>query len=538
MGLAAQPKIAGGAPVATPIKILPARTPPQLPPLDGPGAPRRPLVTPPQIPLGAVQQKAAAGTRTGVSTPPVYRKAQAAAVQAKPPGGALQPKAPAWPQPSSLLPARANGPQQRTPQTSGTVQRKGGGLLQQLAQPQIFKGPEVDIQNEIAAELESIAVREFGGLTVFCVGGIKLPEDLPTGADAKETLIRSVALTEVPRFGVASRYRDIKDLDALKRKIVRNTITTMFVAGQIEYLRQSGLTRECDVWVEIHYYRDRDMNQSGFHKDTLHGDTVFVNLNFVSDTDQDFLGPEYVINPPVVPEHDQKTSAALPATFRKHLSKARAGLPTPTEIGASTIPANGVVTFVDELIHHATPVYGHRKMTGKGLEAFLRQKYPTEYGYAWYARDSGRLWWTAAGIGSYLASYVSTSVAQDRKRYERWYATSFAIWSRWLDMARQPGASYDRNDLARMGLSATDIDELLDRYDPKSDDGTNPAETPRYPFERVAIPRSGTTPIRGATTPRLTRRMSVNARQGLLPARLSGKRRFFRTWVRAIKRPG
>ena len=67
MGPAAQPKIAGGAPVATPIKILPARTPPQLPPLDGPGAPRRPLVTPPQIPLGAVQQEAAAGTRTGVS---------------------------------------------------------------------------------------------------------------------------------------------------------------------------------------------------------------------------------------------------------------------------------------------------------------------------------------------------------------------------------------------------------------------------------------------------------------------------------------
>ena len=128
MGPAAQPKIAGGAPVATPIKILPARTPPQLPPLDGPGAPRRPLVTPPQIPLGAVQQKAAAGTRTGVGTPPVYRKAQAAAVQAKPPGGALQPKAPARPQPSSLLPARANGPQQWTPQTSGTVQRKGGRL--------------------------------------------------------------------------------------------------------------------------------------------------------------------------------------------------------------------------------------------------------------------------------------------------------------------------------------------------------------------------------------------------------------------------
>lgn len=464
------------------------------------------------------------------------RMAQAAmAVQAKPAGGALQPKAPARLQPASSVSARADGAQQPMRQISGTVQRKGGELLKALAQPQIFPGPEVTIQNEIADELEIIARREFSGLTVFCVGGIKLPRDLPVGGDAKETLIRNVELTEVPRFGVASRYRDIKDLGDLKRKIVRNTITTMFVAGQIEYLRQSGLTRECDVWVEIHYYRDRDMNQSGFHKDTLHGDTLFVNLNFVSDTDQDFLGPEYIVNPPVVPAHEEKTSAALPATFRRHLGKARARLPGPTEIGASTIPANGVVTFVDELIHHATPVYGHRKITGKGLEAFLKQKYPTEYGWAWYARDSGYTWWAAAGIGSWLGSWVSTPVAQNRTRYQQWYARSYPTWSRWLDMARRAGASYDRNDLARMGLPAIDIEELLDRYDPRSDDGTNPREAARYPFERVAIPRSGTTPIRGATTPRLTRRMSVNASSGLLPARLNGKRRFFRTWVRAVK---
>jgi hypothetical protein len=30
-------------------------------------------------------------------------------------------------------------------------------------------------------------------------------------------------------------------------------------------------------------------------------------------------------------------------------------------------------------------------------------------------------------------------------------------------MARRAGASYDRNDLARMGLPATDIEELLDQ---------------------------------------------------------------------------
>lgn len=102
--------------------------------------------------------------------------AQAAmAVQAKPAGGALQPKAPARLQPASSVSARADGAQQPMRQISGTVQRKGGELLKALAQPQIFPGPEVTIQNEIADELEIIARREFSGLTVFCVGGIKLP---------------------------------------------------------------------------------------------------------------------------------------------------------------------------------------------------------------------------------------------------------------------------------------------------------------------------------------------------------------------------
>jgi hypothetical protein len=194
-----------------------------------------------------------------------------------------------------------------------------------------------------------------------------------------------------------------------------------------------------------------------------------------------------------------------------------------------------VVTFVDELIHHATPVYGHRKITGKGFEAFLKQKYPKEYGWAWYARDSSRGWWAAAGTGFWLMSWVSTKTAEEQKQWRQWYASSYPTWSRWLDMARRAGASYDRTDLAGMALPTTDIEELLDRYDPGSDDGANPGQTARYPFESVAIPRSGTTPIRGATTPRLTRRMSVNARSGLLPAPLTGKRRFFRTWVRAIK---
>ena len=57
----------------------------------------------------------------------------------------------------------------------------------------------------------------------------------------------------------------------------------------------------------MHYYRARDKEMAGFHKDTR-GQTLFVNLNYhIEDQQQQGLatrGPEYVVNPSPNVTHD------------------------------------------------------------------------------------------------------------------------------------------------------------------------------------------------------------------------------------------
>jgi hypothetical protein len=97
-------------------------------------------------------------------------------------------------------------------------------------------------------------------------------------------------------------------------------------------------------------------------------------------------------------------------------------------------------------------------------------------------------------------------------------------------MTRQAKARYDRTQLSRSGLSKQHVDELIDRYDPDPDNK-------RLPFDRVSIPKAGAlAPVRSANGPRLERRMSVNALNKTLPKEVTGRRRFFRTWVRAVPR--
>lgn len=416
-------------------------------------------------------------------------------------------------------PGARGASQRQAARTPGrALQAKGGAKkLENLAQPRVFPGPEVDVQKKIVEELDAIAERELSSmLVVFCVGGVLLPEVLP---EDKETLIKAANLIEVPDSSVRNKYSLIQDNEKLKKLIVRNTISTMITAGQIDYLRTSGLTGgDWRILVEIHYYRDRFQGQVGFHKDTL-GQTLFVNLNYVND--QEIAGPEYVVNPLPVDAHDRNTAGTLPEKFRKHITKAQRNLGEPTEIGMARIPAHGVVAFVDELIHHATPLYGHRKISAADLAAFLREKFPAQYDKAVKAYDAYQktsyAWGAAATVGSWLGSWVSNSVSDSRK------------WYQWIAMTKQPKAQYDRPQLAKSGLTKQQIDELLAKYDPSSD---NPG---RFPFERVSIPKAGgTAPIRGDGRPRLERRMSVNALNKTLPKPLVGKRRFFRTWVRAV----
>src|SRR4030095_15572990 len=106
-----------------------------------------------------------------------------------------------------------------------------------------------------------------------------------------------------------------------------------------------------------------------FHKDTI-GDTLFVNLNFLNQAE--IAGPEYILNPPAIPQHEENIKGTLPQKFLNDLAAAREKLPDPTKIAATRIPAKGVVSFVDELIHHTTPHVGRRTVSGQQLAEFLK----------------------------------------------------------------------------------------------------------------------------------------------------------------------
>lgn len=467
------------------------------------------------------------------------RLGQRAAMQVMPTVAALQPKAPVRISPQGVnqpghsqmqapLGSVAAATAQRQVAVNGarTLQPKGGKMLAAMAQPRVFPGPEIEVQKNIVDQLERLAeTPEFPQYmrqpkSLVCLGGIELPRDLNVST---ETLIANSDLTQIPNPAIKSDYDFIKDKVQLKAMIVRNTISTMVTAGQIAYLNRSGLINDdWTVWVEVHYYRSREQATSNFHKDTL-GQTLFVNLNYV--TNHAIAGPEYVVNPLPLPAHEERirgkdvTPGTLPPKFIANLDKARTILVEPTEIGASTIPANGVVSFVDELIHHMTPLYGHRKVSSASFAAFLQKKFPIDYAKAVSAYDqyqkSTYFWAVPASVASWMGSWVSASVVESRK------------WYTWIGMTKSK-SKFDRRQLAASGLSATLVNELIDEYDEDSKFGSG--------FRQVSVPKSGTGPIRRPDAPPLTRRMSSNALLGTLPQKVTGERRFFRTWVRAVPR--
>jgi hypothetical protein len=411
------------------------------------------------------------------------------------------------PQLSPQLARRPSTPDLRQLWTKRQPSPSKAQMLTDLAQPQTFSGPEREIQQELGTRLEEIGDRQFPALSVFGIGGVLLPEVLP---DDPEELIRNCRLIDPPNPSVASKLSFLDhgdDGQKLKDSIIRNTVATMLRAGQIDYLKGTDLTHgQSRILVEVHYYRDRDQSQLGFHKDTK-GQTLFVNLNFQND--REIAGPEYIVNPPPVAAHDQRTQATLPQTFRTHMAEAQKKLPAPVEIGASRIPPFGVVAFTDELIHHATPLYGHRKITGADLDAYLKETSPNDY------------WWASTALGkayTWVTSFFwKTDAATVRFR-------------NLVDIAKNSDVQYDRTQLSAMGLTKAQIDELLTKSDPARGTTQKPQ---RFPFERVDIPNAGQSPIRPGQPP-LERRMSTDYSKGDLPGQVAGKRKFFRTWVRSI----
>ncbi len=323
--------------------------------------------------------------------------------------------------------------------------------------------------------------------SVMVLGAIELTALPPSNTE----LLRNATLVDLPSnrnsLDKSSAF-DLVETAGMKEKVVANTLNTMIEAGQIEYLRKSGLVgAEWMVLVEVHYYRSRDQDRSQFHKDTQ-GQTLFVNLNY--HTEHAIAGPEYVLHPPTVPEHEAQIANTLPPEFISDLGAIRKDVKEPTEIEAPIIPAHGAVAFVDETIHHMTPLRGHREVSGLSLATYLKERYPGDY-------EEGRF-------------------------------PPAETWRKWVEMSQVNEAKYTRPDFLKAGMREDEIDELLTAHGGSG-------------FQTVSIPgataeRGGTLPLGRQSQVPLKRRMSQRALREELPRPVTGERRFFRTWVRAERR--
>jgi hypothetical protein len=408
---------------------------------------------------------------------------------------------------------------------------KSAALLTELAKPQIKPGPAVSVQQELVKKLDTEHADEFAG-GILNLGGILIDQMPETDAE----LIEQAELVDLPTAGQfisagSPRGGKIKAL-GFDRLVVKNTLETMISSKEIEYLRLAGLPNdEWKILVEVHYYRERDMSATGFHKDTL-GETLFVNLNY--HMDKKVIGPEYVINPPVSPAHEEQIKTSLPASFRQDLAVTRGKLGEPTEYRTGMVDPYGYVAFVDEAVHHATPFYGQRWVTGRDLKWYLEEKYPAALkeasaAYPKYANRSA--WYYLWGFSSYVEPSI-ISAADSSK----WLA-----WMQILADDANADRRFTRNDLKAM--PAAEFDDLLDVVGAEASSDKEGKRTPSERtkgaaagFHSASIPESGLNPIKPLGKPPLKRRLSDPDFRKQLPPEpeATEKRRFFRTWIRVI----
>lgn len=384
-----------------------------------------------------------------------------------------------------------------------------------LAKPQVFKGPEIELQGQIVKGLEEqinrlgeVEQRLYAANT--CVGGIELTVSPDSNLRA---LISSARLIDLAGNCIGKSSYDLAKAAGVDRQIVTNTLATMETAGQLDYLRKSGIIgEEWKVIVEVHYYRDRNRGLTKFHKDTA-GQTLFVNLNFVND--EPVPGPEFVVNPGSTEGYDRYMAEHMPRTFVDDVQAAKRIHGTPTKIGMTVIPEKGVVAFVDEAIHHKTPTLGHRTTSGGAIAFALSKKCPEEYknvkaGYDKYKKRWTN-WWE-------FTTYI------DRKYHKR-----AGDWLKLLTKIEASSTRFDRKELKAMlpKIDSLNVDTLIEEL--VEEGGASDFGEASFKFAKVTqvpVKRPGQAPLQ--------RQMSQELLTGTAPQAVPGKRTFFRTWVRAV----
>lgn len=413
------------------------------------------------------------------------------------------------------------------------VQRESADLLKTMAEPKIGKPAAKDVQIKLVQELDAL----FNRTSEFNLGGILL-NSLPESDDAllgDAKLIRlphgltdtkdgpKIAVTEFKSVG-EDRAQEVINA-GLGPLVVENTLRTMIDARQIEYLRQAKLPN--DQWkilVEVHYISARPKDMSGFHKDTRN-ETLFVNLNYHVG-ERDVVGPEYVVNPQPPEEHEAKIAEKLPPEFMADLQKARGTLGDPSEIKYGIVGPYGYVAFVDEAIHHTTPHYGQRVVTGEEVGWYMENKHAKHAEFKEMKRADAAYkasWWPSWWYD--YSSYVDKKVVKE---------TQIPAWQRWLAVTDDSKALYTRDDLVtkKKLMSTEEYEDMLATVGAES--GAERKGGRAGGFEKVLV-NSGAVPVDPTgQRPRLKRRMSEAdlKRPEQLPETVT--RRFLRTWVRAI----
>jgi hypothetical protein len=266
---------------------------------------------------------------------------------------------------------------------------------------------------------------------------------------------------------------------------------------------------------------------TGFHKDTK-GETLFVNLNYhVGDTR--VMGPEYVLNPAPSPAHDEQIkgtggkSRTLPKAFTDDLDETRRTLGEPSEIRTGIVNPYGYVAFVDEAIHHATPYYGHRFVTGAELKAYLAQRYPAQTAEIIRADRQYQAAWWPSGVYPF-SSYVNKKIIGQAE---------VPKWEKWLAMIRDATRrqQYTREQLAAT-MDSVEIDRMIETVG--SFEGA--ARKGAGGFWAASIPGSGLFPVNRTGRPPLKRQASTSDFKSIRPEPLpeSVPRKFLRTWVRVV----
>jgi hypothetical protein len=187
------------------------------------------------------------------------------------------------------------------------------------------------------------------------------------------------------------------------RKLLEDYLTSLLtvdLAEQVQLIKRAlGSQPGFRSVVHIDYYATRSTTQVGLHKDT-NGNNVFAVLHYLND--EPMLGPEYIDDPaPIKTVVDgyypsniysklddkyRRQSApwavlkkskivqkdwrfvrehycTWPAKFLNALHYARHStkdLSARGKMASSILPKDGLVSFVDELIFHATPIEGFR----------------------------------------------------------------------------------------------------------------------------------------------------------------------------------